>query len=333
MGDLVMATPAFGAIRARFPKAEIAVMVRRGLTELVEGAPWCDRIVAGHGRSEGLISLVRAVVRVRRGKYDLAVLFPNSFRSALVARLGRCARVAGYDRDGRGWLLTERVTPTMEGGRFVPVPTIGYYLELAGRVGAQTGDGRMELFVEERDRALAEKALREAGLAGKRPLVVMSPGASYGPSKCWPVERFAHTAELLAEKTGAGVGILCGPGELEQGKRIVELAECEVRIVGEGKLDLGTVKGVIERADVVITNDTGSRHIAAALGRAVVTIFGPTDPTWAEISYERERVVRVDVECGPCQAPVCTKDHRCMTRIEPERVAEEAMELMKPAGG
>ena len=331
MGDLVMATPAFGAIRARFPKAEIAVMVRRGLTELVEGAPWCDRIVAGHGRSEGLISLVRAVVRVRRGKYDLAVLFPNSFRSALVARLGRCARVAGYDRDGRGWLLTERVTPTMEGGRFVPVPTIGYYLELARRLGADTRGRRMELFVGEEERALAGEALKEAGLEGG-PLVLLSPGASFGPSKCWGAERFAHTADELAERLGARVGVICAPAELAEAQKIVELAEHEVKIIGEGRLSLGVLKGVIERADVVITNDTGSRHMAAALGRAVVTVFGPTDPTWAQIDYERERIVRVDVDCGPCQLPVCPKDHRCMTRIEPERVAAEAAELLKLYG-
>ena len=236
--------------------------------------------------------------------------------------------MAGYDRDGRGWLLTERATPRMEGGRFVPVPTIGYYLELAGRLGAATADQRMELFVSETDRARAGEALRAAGLDRKRPLVLLSPGASYGPSKCWPAQRFAHTADLLSEKLGAGVGVICTPGEMEQAREIAKLAECDVKILGEGKLGLGALKGVIERADAVITNDTGSRHIAAALGRAVVTIFGPTDPTWAQIDYERETVVRVDVDCGPCQLPVCPKDHRCMTRIEPERVFEETAKLL-----
>ena len=328
VGDLVMATPAFRAIRARFPKANLTAMVRPFLTELVEGTPWFDRVIAGHGRREGLVSLVRAVARTRRGKFDLAVLFPNSFRSALVARLGGCKRLAGYDRDGRGWLLTERATPRMEGGRFVPMPTIGYYLELAGKLGAATSDRRMELFVSETNRARAGEALRAAGLEEKRPLVLLSPGASYGPSKCWGAERFAHVAELLSGKLGAGVGVICALSEMEQAREITKLAECEVSIVGEGKLGLGALKGAIERADAVITNDTGPRHIAAALGRAVVTIFGPTDPTWAEIGYERETAVRVETDCGPCQLPVCPKDHRCMTRIEPERVFEETAKLL-----
>lgn len=328
VGDLVMATPTFRALRAHFSHAHVALMVRRFLSPLVQPSPWFDRVIPGCGHGDGLISMTDAVVRLRRERFDLAILFPNSFRSALLARLGGCGKVIGYNRDGRGWLLTEKVTAPMERDRFVPVPTIGYYLELAGRLGADVTDRRMELFVDDADRISAERVLEEAGLTGARPLALISPGASFGPSKCWPTDRFARTADLLAEKLGAAVTLICAPGEVEIARAVGRQAEHELNILGDGTLALGTLKAVIELADVLITNDTGARHIAAALGTPVVTIFGPTDPVWARIDYEKEIIVRVDVPCGPCQLSECPTDHRCMTEIAPERVADAVEELL-----
>jgi len=124
------------------------------------------------------------------------------------------------------------------------------------------------------------------------------------------------------------VGVIAAPSEMEEARGITAAAKCAPTIVGYGKLGLGALKGVIAQADVVITNDTGPRHMAAALGRPVVTIFGPTDPTWAQIDYEKEQIVRVEVDCGPCQLPVCPKDHRCMEGVEPEGVFEAVCALL-----
>ena len=113
-GEVVMATPAFRALRERFADAHITLMTRPFLMDLVRPSPRFDAFLPGCGHHDGLLAMIGAVVRIRKGRFDLAVLFPNSFRSALLVRLGGCKRALGYDRDGRGWLLTERALPRSE---------------------------------------------------------------------------------------------------------------------------------------------------------------------------------------------------------------------------
>ena len=328
VGDLVMATPAFRAIRNHLDHARITLIARPFLIDLLRPSPFFDVLLAGSGHGDGFLSMVGTIARLRKRRFDLAVLFPNSFRSALVSRLGGCKRALGYDRDARDWLLTDHLKPVIDGGRFVPVPTIEYYLELARYLGATEDDRRMELSVDEADRERAAELLEQAGLARTGPLVLMSPGASFGPSKCWPAENFARTADVLSEKLNAEVALICAPSELEIALRVQQHSSTQPVILGQGGLTLGVLKAVIQSADLVISNDTGARHIAAALDRPALTLFGPTDPTWARIDYEKETIVRIDTDCGPCQLPNCPTDHRCMTGIAPERVVDEAVELL-----
>jgi len=329
IGDAVMFTPALRAIRARFPDAEIALFARPAPAETLNPNPWTRHVLVAPR------SLLAAARALRRERFDLGVLAPNSFRSALTARLGGVRRRVGYDRDARGRLLTDRVPPPRgPDGRLAVVPAIDYYLRLAAAVGAETSDRRMELDVAAADAALAEELLVEAGLDPSRPLVVLNPGASYGPSKMYPAERFAAVGDALARGRGAQIVVNAGPGE-------VAVAETVERAMAEGVLlnlarvgtTLGVVKALLARAWVVITNDTGPRHLAAALGAGVVTIFGATDPDRTTIDYARERIVRVDVPCAPCQKKRCPlppgpSHHQCMLSIPPEMVVSAAEELL-----
>jgi heptosyltransferase-2 len=141
-------------------------------------------------------------------------------------------------------------------------------------------------------------------------------------------------ADELIEDLRAGIIINAAPAEKDIASA-VEAAMKHPPLVNFARRSnsLGLLKGLLRRCDLLITNDTGARHFAAALGTAVVTIFGSTDPTWAQIDYPRERILRADVPCGPCQKKRCLQPpgptfHRCMVAIPPEMVAQAARELL-----
>lgn len=330
VGDAVMFTPTLRAIRARFAEAELALFGRPAPVATLTPNPWAGRVIVAGG---GLLSAGR---RLRREKFDLAVLGPNSFRSALTARLARAKRRLGYDRDGRGWLLTDRLAPAREpDGGFAATSALDYYLKLAEHLGCDVADRRMELSVAEADAAAAEELLAAAGADRSRPIVLLNPGAAYGASKLYPAGRFAAVADGLVEARGAQIVINAAPDERDIARAVAAAMERPALInLGEHENTLGLLKALAARADLMISNDTGPRHFAAAFGVPVVTVFGPTDPRWSDTGYERERIVRVDVPCGPCGKKRCPlgrgpQRDQCMLRISPQMVLAAAEELLR----
>ena len=329
VGDAVMFTPTLRAIHARFPSVEIVLAARAGAAAVLTPNPWSGRVL-----ELGACPL-HPVPELRRGKFDLAVLGPNSFLSAVTARLSGAKRRLGYSRDGRGWLLTDRLpVPRDGGGRMTVPPAIDYYLKLAEVLGADVSDRRMELGVAEADADAARTMLLEAGCEAVRPLVMLNPGAGFGPSKLYPADRFAAVADALVKRRGVQVVINAGPGEQAVAEAVAAAMTSEPLLnLARVRNSLGLVKALAAKSDVVITNDTGARHIAAALGAGVVTIFGSTDPDRTIIDCPLERIIRTDVPCGPCQKKRCglppeAEHHQCMANIAPETVARAAEELL-----
>jgi heptosyltransferase-2 len=349
VGDAVMATPMLRALRQRFPQAHIAYLMKRYVKPLYSGMPWADQLITyrtGKTRAKaGKGEFFDLAARLRTGNFDLAVLLPNSFKSALVCKMANIKRIVGYERDGRGFLLTDKLLPQKDKGKFVPTPIIKYYMGLARYLGATDSDLRMQLFVTESERREAIDVLSRCGLdadtdrpgaAGKPPLVLLNPGAQYGAAKLWRADYFAALADRLIEEQGATVLISGAPKEraiIEQVKRHMRRAALDLSNKG---LSLGSLKEIVRRCDLMVTNDTGPRHLAAAFDVPVVTVFGPTHPQWTEIYFAKERQVAVKVFCGPCQKKTCPLDHRCMTRVTPAMVHEAAVGLLPkiplPAG-
>lgn len=328
LGDVVMATPALRALRRRYGDARITHVGRAVAKAVLSGSDLADDFVVDGGG----MGLVRAL---RAGRYDLGVLFPNSFRTALLARLGGVGPLAGYARDGRGWLLKTKLAPARDaGGRWKPVPTIDYYRDLVAAVGASCESRTMELAVDPAGEEQARRLLARAGVAAGEPVVMLNPGAGFGPSKLWAPERFAAVADGLARSRGAQIVINAAPPEREVARRVAAAMTCPPRInLADEDNNLSLVKSLLRRSSLLITNDTGARHIAAAFGIGVVTIFGSTDPVWAQIDYERERLIRAEVPCSPCQKKTCPlprgpEFHQCMTAITPETVLAAAEELL-----
>jgi heptosyltransferase-2 len=317
IGDVAMATPALRALAHRFPEATLSVAARKGGCDLLAGLPWITHCCTMPPKAG--IWEMRAAARALPERPDITVVFPHSFRAALFAcHTGASARV-GYDRGGRGWLLTHRVPPHREGGKVVPIYMAEEYLALARAIGAQDDGAGLEL-VAPGPEIDAVRAALPAGV----PIVAIAPGAAFGPSKCWPAERFAVVADALAAKRGATCVLLTGPGEEATRDAVLKAAKTPLLDVQGDAPSLARLKAAISCADLLIGNDSGPRHIAIAFRKPVICIMGPTSPRYTAGPYEKGEVLRVDVPCGPCQKPVCATDHRCMTTITPEDVLQSA---------
>ena len=309
-GDCLMATPALRALRAAFPDAHLDALIREPLAPLLEGLPFLDGVVthgggvkrSGRGRSSGGgrgSSPLGLAKRLNRMKFDTAVLLPNSFRSAALVAMAGIKRRIGYDRDGRGVLLTDRLVPRHDGKDYVPVPAVEYYLSIAaylGTPGLSNGPGssapavadhRMEVATRAEDDVRAASMLEPAQ---GRPVALLNPGAAK-PEKRWPPQSFAQLAGRLHDELGMAVAVTGAPDEREVVARVAGAAPCRVIDLLKAGATLGQLKSVVKLSRVLVTNDTGPRHLAAAVGTPVVTLFGPTLPAWTEIGFAHERKV------------------------------------------
>jgi heptosyltransferase-2 len=307
--------------------------------------PWADQLITyrtGRTKARAGRGLLDLAGRLRSARFDLAVLLPNSFKSALVCKLAKIEQVVGYDRDGRSFLLTDKLLPVKQAGKFIPTPLVRYYMGLARYLGSSARDLSLQLFITDPERRAAAQVLNRAGIdpsihrpgaAGRGPLVLFNPGAAHGEAKCWLPEYFAELADRMMEELGATILLAGAPRERPIIQAVRRKIKGSVADLIDADLDLGSLKEITRRCDLVVTNDTGARHVAAAMQTPVVTIFGPTDPQWTEINFAHERKVSVKVFCGPCQKKYCPLDHRCMTRVTPAMVFNASRDLLRQQSG
>jgi heptosyltransferase-2 len=345
IGDAVMATPALGLLRDRLPGAFIGALLRPGIDDILAGSDCFDEI---HTEARaGVMGPKRAAASLRPGRYDTALLLTNSFSSALTTRIAGIGRRVGYERDGRSFLLTaglipprRRDTPPFDrdpahADDWAPIPACAYYLRLAAHV---VGDGAidtsigamspMSLATTPDEELAADGCLRRAGLSPGEPFAILNPGAN-NPGKRWPAERFAQLARRLHESHRLRSIVSGSPAESELTERIALEAGAGVAVsTADLGVTLAALKAVVRRASIMVTNDTGPRHLAAAFGVPVVTLFGPTDHRWTTIPHALERIVLAD---PTLPEPLVSNDHpdRCaIEHIGLGRVIEAASELL-----
>jgi heptosyltransferase-2 len=341
VGDVVMATPFLEAVFRRFPDATIHLLLNRHLYPLLEGSPWsehCHFWPARERTSQAKQAHRELLARLRGERFELAVMLPNSVRSAWLCWRSGAARRVGFDRDGRRLLLTDPVpVPNRQGKGYRPMPLVDYYGYLAGALGCPPPGDQLRLFTTpDCDRAVAARLQREGVDGSARtypaPLVVLCPGANFGASKCWDPERFAAVADHLVRRRGAEIIISPGPGEEPLAQAIQGAMDCKSHLLTSPCLTLGELKSLVARSDLLLGNDTGPRHFARAFAIPRVTVFGPTDPRWTETSHDREAIVRVDVPCGPCHKRRCPLEEQvCMTRVTVEMVVAACEQQLQPA--
>jgi heptosyltransferase-2 len=332
IGDAVMATPTFRAIRRGFPGATIAGVIRPNVAPTLDGTTWFDELIGFDPRSSDAgARMVSVVRRLRHPGIDIAVLLPNTIRVAAMAWLARIPRRIGYVRYGRDWLLTERLSyPCDSRNRRIPTPIVESYLQLARRLGCQVDSIQVELGTTSQDEAAADQAWESLGLSSSECVVCFNTGGAYGPAKNWPMPYFAQLARRLADEADVCVLILCGPNE----RAAVRAAASEAnhpRVVSlaDQPLGIGLTKACIRRAALLITTDSGPRHFAAAFRTPVITLFGPTHIAWTRTHHPQAWHLFYPVECGPCQKRVCPEGHhRCMRGLTPESVLSFALRAL-----
>lgn len=333
VGDVVMATPFIDALFRRFPRAEITLLMNRHLFGLLEGSPWvahCEFWPPRKKTPEARQQQRELVARLRGRRFDLAVMLPNSLRSAWLAWRSGARRRVGFSRDGRGLLLTDRVpVPNRRGKGYEPMPLVDYYAVLARYLGCDhPGDG-LTLFTTPGCDQTVVSRLAAAGVGPSARLVVLCPGANFGASKCWDPQRFAAVADRLVREQGATVVIPPGPGEEPLAQAIVDSMQEPATLLIDPCLSLGELKSLIARSQLLLGNDTGPRHFGRAFEVPRVTVFGPTEQRWTDTSHSRETIVRVDVPCGPCHKKVCPLEEQiCMTRVTVDRVYAACLEQL-----
>ncbi|WP_417386547.1 lipopolysaccharide heptosyltransferase II [Gimesia sp.] len=336
IGDAVMATPALRVIREEFSEAEIVSIQRPYVADVLDGLTLVDRSISWKS-GEKLISQFRFLRQLRKERFDLAVLFPNSFRSASLAFLAGIHRRVGINRDHRSWLLTDVLTA---GDRQKPHPAIDEYLRIAAVVSgrdlseseAAPGFSRtMELAITDKDRSRWTAFWNKQTAEFKsRPLICLNPGGAFGAAKHWPTAHFASLAQRITTELKRSVLVVCGPAEKQEALQIVAQADNPfVTSLAAEPLHLGLTKAAIQQAELLVTTDSGPRHFAAPFQVPAVTLFGPTHQMWSETFYDRSLPVQLDLDCGPCQQRVCPLGHhRCMKDLGADQVFQAVVSLL-----
>lgn len=352
LGDAVMTTPALVRLRERFPEAHVALLCHEKLRALWTSHPALDAV---HAFASGE-SPLSVAGRLRAEDFDLAILLPNSLRSGLEAFLARIPNRVGAARGLRN-LLLNRVVPRdpsvvemrkrqpaeirrLQGNvdrEPEPMPAgshqIHHYLRIVAAVGADPNPLApvLGLTPTERAHAWAELFAEEPGV----PVLGLNAGAEYGAAKRWPAERFSETANRLHAATGCRVLVFGGPSDRALADQVAgRIRRAQVRILA-GRTSLRQLVAFLGCCDVLVTNDTGPMHVAAAVGVPVVVPFGSTSPDLTGPGLPgdpRHALLRTRVPCAPCFQRTCPAEFRCMDGIPVEAVVAAAERILRDKG-
>jgi heptosyltransferase-2 len=315
LGDLVMTLPVLAALRRAFPAARLAVLVDYRLAAFFDGSALVDEVIALRrgGKRLAAVELIRAAAQLRTRRFDLAVVLPNSFVSALRVALAGIPVRAGFARDGRGWMLTRRVTPDAQ---LMRRHQVHYWLGmLKATLGVESDPKQIapEVAPHHLERMRRWLAVRRNE---RSKLLAVAPAAAYGPAKEWPREHYVELISSLAQRDVQAV-LVGGAGDIARCEAIATSASCDA-IVAAGQTDVGELMALLSLCDGFVGNDSGAAHLASALGIPTVAIFGSTNPARTGPLGPRTTILYKAIECSPCLARTCRFGHyQCLRAIEP----------------
>lgn len=338
VGDAVMAVPALRELRRIFADSRITLVARPWVAGLFDGEALADDLISvrdARNLAQKAKHFISDARRLRRERFDLAILFQNAYGAALMARAGRSSKVAGYATDGRRALL-DYVIPFEE--NFKALHQVRYYLNIASHIERTlTGASHIEmetsrplLRVTHEQKEKARQMLEESGIERAARIVAINPGATNSRAKQWLAERFAETADQLSERDGFQAIIIGAAGDIETANEVAQHMRARATVLA-GRTSIAELKAVLACASLVLSNDTGTAHVSAALNVPTVVVFGPTEHIATRPFSDLAAVVRHQVECSPCMLRECPIDHRCMTGVRVSDVYLAARELLVAA--
>jgi heptosyltransferase-2 len=329
LGDAVLALPAMAAIRRHFPGAHLAVAgpapVAAVFREVTAAQP--DQVIEAPADRRGAQAMIRA------GRFDLGILLPNSFQSAWDLRRAGVPDRWGYATSGRGLLLTRRSEPERTRG---VRHHADYFRALVLGLGIAVDERPPQVTASPTTRAQADALLAQLRVSPNAAIVGLAPGAAYGEAKQWPPDRAAALAARLVRERDVTCLVLGAAHDRPAAREMeswlrAHAPETLARVIDlTGRTSVSGLVGVTERCRVVVSNDSGAMHVAAAVGRPVIAIFGPTDERSTR-PVGGHAVLTAPVFCRPCMLRDCPIDHRCMKRITIDQVFDAVSTAMARA--
>lgn len=328
LGDVVLSTPVIQAVKEAWPDSYIAMMVSPQARDIVEGNPYLNEtIVFDKKKFRGFFGTIIFSGILRKERFDIALVLHPLTRIHVILWLAGIKKRVGFDRKA-GFLLTDRIPHTKQLGE---KHEIDYNLDVLRAVGINPKKRELLVPVKPDDKFRISRILRENGIFDKDDYVVIHPAASC-PSKRWPAEKFAQAADRIAEALHKKVVIVAGAADSRFGRAVREAMDHEALDLS-GDLSVGELAALLAGAKLLISNDSGPVHIAAALGVPVVAIFGRNQPglsfrRWGPVG-KHDIILHKDVGCLNCLAHECKDGFKCLLAIEAEEVVAAARKLLR----
>lgn len=321
VGDVAMATPTLRTLRKNLPDARIIGIARPYLLSLLDGTSWFDITLPWEHKGRGRFARTWRMIRqLRAEKLDLLILLRASLSAGVLARLSGAKKTLGYTRPGFGWLLTNSIAKNFSASP--PTSAVDDYLELIEHLGF-TGDSHLlELVTTATNEVAADGVWKRLALPPPDRVMLLSTGGAFGDAKHWPTEYCVSLALRAADEFGLTTLVLCGPQERDHAAAIESAANHpQVRSLAREDVSFGTTKAIIRRSRLMVTTDSGPRHIASALSTPTIVLFGPIDPS-ASRNYQRDCLeLTVPLDCRPCGQRTCPLGHhRCMRDLTVDQV-------------
>ncbi len=323
IGDAIMTLPACASVRAAYRDAHLAILAKPPVSDIYRMFTQADEIIPYESQDDTPMGVFRLAWKLRTKKFDAAVLLQNAIEAAIIARAAGVKVRAGFNTDGRGFLLTH---PVRRSGEILKVHQIDYYLEMVKALGCADVDRTMHLetFISP---VTARDIRRQYLPQHDRPLIGIAPGATYGPAKRWLPDRFAAAGDELAFDLNAQVVLFGGKDDRETAEEVRASSRTDMLNLA-GQSTLTETVYLLSQCRLVISNDSGLMHVAAALNVPTVAVFGSTNPQTTSPSGSRTAIVRQETSCSPCLKKVCPTDFRCMTAVTVNDVVDAAKSLI-----
>ncbi|MCY2984312.1 MAG: lipopolysaccharide heptosyltransferase II [Planctomycetota bacterium] len=334
LGDTCMSTPTIRAIRQGMPEIdELCVAGRYAPVAVLEGGPWVDSTLVYKPNSKSSKTLSRRglVAELKNRRFDMIVLLPNSLSAGIIGYLSGAKRRVGFAKDGRALLLTDPIPMRDQTVDHRKEPAIDYYLNIAKHLGCDASDRRMQLFVSEHERDIARDLYSKFQFDWDRETILFNTSSAAAASKLWPVGHASRAAKELATKHGVQVVVHCGPADRERANAIAFGADHPlVKSMGrEEEIPVSLSKAIIEQASVVVSTDSGPRHMAVAMNKKVISLFGSTAPEITRTYNRPETILRVPMACQPCRKETCPLVHtNCMHALNYSMVVNAVLDQL-----
>jgi heptosyltransferase II len=316
LGDMVMATPFLASLRKQSPDRQLWAIGQSKAMHLYDGLGFFDRFIPND--SKDFVSFLDKVSMLRALKFDLGIVLPHSFRAALLLFLGAVQERIGYRMNNRGFMLSRALPRSNE-----LVATGEEYLRILDALGVERSTDAPSLSVTEDEEQRFDQRFTNVG----GDYVAFIVGAQYGPSKRWPASHFSELADMIISKYSRTIYILPGKQEMELARHVRDSVSGRANVRVE-VMDIADLKVCLSRACLVVSNDTGPRHIADALGRPTIAILGPMDTKYTDYPGRSTHLVFKDVACRPCNSRECEKNHECMTGLKAKDVFAKVEEIL-----